>query len=85
MTNQPPQTGQVAAGPSLSISLDPVAGLLAAKRPTPMRRVSLDRVFTTSGEPDELAQIYKLDTASLVNVCREFVESSGSFGSSGSS
>lgn len=53
-----------------------VAGLLAAKRPTPMRRVSLDRVFTTSGEPDELALIYKLDTASLVNVCREFVGSS---------
>jgi len=51
-----------------------VAGLLARRHPTKMRRVGLDRLFTTSGEPDELARIYELDTKAVVHVCREFVE-----------
>ncbi len=49
-----------------------VAGVLAQYRPTPMRRVSLDRVFTTSGEPPELAELYGINTDALVRLCREF-------------
>ena len=51
-----------------------VAGLLAQRQPTPMRRISLGRTFTTSGEPDELVRIYELDTEAVVRICREFVE-----------
>ena len=50
-----------------------VAGLLARYMPTPMRRISLNRVFTTSGEPDELAEMFDLTTEALVRLCREFV------------
>jgi len=50
-----------------------VAGVLAMHKPTPMRKLSLDRVFTTSGEPDELTEMFGLGTAALVKECREFV------------
>jgi len=49
-----------------------VAGVLAMHKPTPMRRLSLGRVFTTSGEPDELSAMFGLDTAALVRECRAF-------------
>jgi len=49
------------------------AGVLAASHPTPMRRVALDRIFTTSGEPDELARLYGVDAAAIVEVCRKFL------------
>ncbi len=50
-----------------------VAGVLAIYKPTLMRRISLSRIFTTSGEPDELAELYGIDTAAIVRQCREFV------------
>lgn len=50
-----------------------VAGLLARRLPTPMRRISLDRIFTTSGEPDELARIYEIDTDAIIDTCNRFV------------
>jgi len=49
-----------------------VAGVLARHRPTPMRRVALDRITTTSGQPDELARIYELDVQAIVETCRDF-------------
>ncbi|NQU05182.1 MAG: transketolase family protein [Calditrichaeota bacterium] len=49
-----------------------VAGVLAQHHPTPMRRIALDRIFTTSGEPDELAEIYGVNTAAIVRLCKEF-------------
>ncbi len=49
-----------------------VAGVLAMHKPTPVRRLSLDRVFTTSGEPDELTEMFGLSTAVLIRECREF-------------
>ena len=52
-----------------------VAGVLALHHPTPMRRISLDRVFTTSGDPDELAELYGITTASLVKECQDFTKS----------
>ncbi|NQT34618.1 transketolase family protein [bacterium] len=51
-----------------------VAGLLAQHKPTPMRRIALNRIFTTSGEPDELAKMFGLTTEALVRFCHEFVE-----------
>ncbi len=50
-----------------------IAGLLASELPTPMRRISLDRMFTTSGEPDELAAKYRIDIDSIVDTCRTFL------------
>ena len=50
-----------------------VAGVLARTIPTPMRRIALDRQFTTSGHPDELARIYKIDTQAVVDTCRDFI------------
>lgn len=50
-----------------------VAGMLAAELPSPMRRISLDRIFTTSGEPDELAGKYSIDTDSIIEECRTFI------------
>ena len=51
-----------------------IAGVLSLKKPTPMRRLAVDRIFTESGEPDELAEIYGLNSDALVKLCREFVE-----------
>jgi len=51
-----------------------VAGLMAQTRPTPMRRVSLERTFTTSGQPDELARIYAVDMQAVVETCRKFLD-----------
>jgi len=50
-----------------------VAGVLALKRPTPMARIALGRILTTSGEPDELARIYKVDLQELVERCKQFI------------
>lgn len=50
-----------------------VAGVLALNHPVPMRKIAIDRMFTTSGEPDELAKMYGIDTDSIVKSCREFV------------
>lgn len=47
-----------------------VAGLLAAKRPTIMHGVGLERKFTTSGPPDELATIYNIDIQSIIGACK---------------
>jgi transketolase len=47
-----------------------IAGLLASKRPTIMRGVGLERKFTTSGMPDELATIYKIDVPSIIEACQ---------------
>lgn len=52
-----------------------VAGVLAHYKPTPIRRISLDRTFTTSGEPSELTELYGINTGALVRLCREFVGS----------
>ncbi|MFN3821535.1 MAG: transketolase family protein [bacterium] len=51
-----------------------VAGVLAQRLPTPMRRLSIPREMTTSGEPEELERIYQIDVQSIVKVCREFIE-----------
>jgi transketolase len=50
-----------------------VAGLLAERHPTPMRRASIERIFTTSGEPDELARMYGIDAESVTEVCKRFI------------
>jgi len=50
-----------------------VAGVLAERCPTPMRKVAVPRAFTTSGEPDELAKLYGIDKASLIDTCRKFI------------
>ena len=51
-----------------------VAGVLALNRPTPMMRVSLDRKFTESGEPDELTELYEVGINAVVRTCRQIVE-----------
>lgn len=50
-----------------------VAGGLAGLAPTRMRSASVPRIFTTSGEPDELEKLYRLDLDSLVDLCRKFI------------
>ncbi|MBM3327628.1 MAG: transketolase family protein [Calditrichaeota bacterium] len=50
-----------------------VAGVLVLEKPVPMRKVSVERVFTTSGEPDELARIYKVDLQATLETCRIFL------------
>lgn len=50
-----------------------IAGELALKLPTPMARIALNRILTTSGEPDELARIYKVDKQELVERCKLFI------------
>jgi len=51
-----------------------VAGLLSSKLPTIMRSVSIDRIFTTSGAPDDLARIYNIDVQSIVEACQVIYE-----------
>lgn len=50
-----------------------VAGVTARNYPVKMRSVSIDRIITTSGMPDELAKMYKIDVKSIVETCREFI------------
>lgn len=50
-----------------------VAGVLAEEHPTRMQRVAVPRQFTTSGEPDELAKLYGIDKAALLDTCRKFI------------
>jgi transketolase len=50
-----------------------VAGVLAEEHPTRMRKLSVPRQFTTSGEPDELARRYELDHIALIETCRRFI------------
>lgn len=50
-----------------------VAGALSEHLPTKMRRVAVPRIFTTSGEPDELAQLYGVDREAVIATCREFL------------
>ncbi len=50
-----------------------VAGVLALECPTLMRKICVERVFTTSGEPDELARIYKVDYQALLDACKDFI------------
>lgn len=52
------------------------AGLLAEHLPTPVKPVGLDRIFTTSGETEELEAIYKIDVPALVETCRQFADHS---------
>lgn len=47
-----------------------VAGLLSSKLPTIIHGVGLERKFTTSGPPDELAAIYKIDISSIIEACK---------------
>jgi transketolase len=49
------------------------AGVLAEEYPTPMRKVAVPRVFTTSGEPEELARMYGVDQEALMNTVRSFI------------
>jgi len=49
-----------------------VAGMLAQNLPTPIRPIALDRIFTTSGETEELEAIYKIDVPAIVETCRSF-------------
>ncbi len=51
-----------------------VAGVLAKHNPAPIWRLSLDRMVTTSGQPDELARKYEIDKEAIVDVCRKFVD-----------
>jgi len=51
-----------------------IAGALAENHPTLMRKAAAPRVYTTSGEPDELARLYGLDKETLVAVCRSFID-----------
>jgi len=53
-----------------------VAGRLALHHPTPMRKVAVPRVYTTSGEPDDLARLYQVDKQALVETCRSFLAGS---------
>lgn len=50
-----------------------LAGVLAENHPTPMRKIAIDRIFTESGQPDELAEMYEIDKAGVVRCCRQFV------------
>ncbi len=50
-----------------------VAGLLAGTHPTPMLKIAVPRIFTTSGEPDELARLYGLDKQAIVETCTKFL------------
>jgi transketolase len=50
-----------------------VAGVLAEHHPTPMRKIAVPRMFTTSGEPDELARMYGIDKLAVLETCRSFL------------
>lgn len=50
-----------------------IAGVLALNHPTPIKWIALNRQFTTSGEPDQLASIYKIDIDSIVQCATDFL------------
>lgn len=50
-----------------------VAGVLAEEHPTRMRKAAVPRIYTTSGEPDELARLYGIDRLALMEICRSFL------------
>lgn len=54
-----------------------IAGVLAEHHPAPVRKIALGREITTSGDPDDLAQLYEIDTDSIIRICREFAEGKG--------
>lgn len=51
-----------------------VAGVLARHHPTPVKPIAVDRIFTESGDPEELLKLYGLDTDSITEQIRSFVD-----------
>ena len=45
-----------------------------SNHPAPVRPVAVDRVFTTSGDPDELARLYRIDQPAIVAACRGMLD-----------
>lgn len=50
-----------------------IAELLSEKLPTPLHRAGMHDRFGESGEPDELAEHFRLDSASIAEEIRKFI------------